>query len=286
MNAIMRSIVAGAVAVLAAGTVAAQEAPKREVTQVAGDLYRFRNNNHYSVFLVTPAGVIVTDPINADAAKWLEEEIGKRFSQPIKYLVYSHDHADHIAGGEVFADTAVVVAHEKAKPHIVGEGRPSAVPQVTFSDRMTIELGGKTVELVYLGLNHSDNTIVMHFPAERAVFAVDIVARNRLPFKDFPNAYIEPWIESLKKLEAMDFDILLPGHGEIGSKADVTAHRRYIEELRAEVLAQIRAGKTVEEIKQLVSMAAYKDWGSYADWQPLNVEGMYRHLQQYRRGNQ
>ena len=286
MNAIMRSIVAGAIAVLAAGTVAAQDAPKREVTQVAGDLYRFRNNNHYSVFLVTPAGVIVTDPINADAAKWLEEEIGKRFNQPIKYLVYSHDHADHIAGGEVFADTAVVVAHEKAKPHIVGEGRPSAVPQVTFSDRMTIELGGKTVELVYLGLNHSDNTIVMHFPAERAVFAVDIVARNRLPFKDFPNAYIEPWIESLKKLEAMDFDILLPGHGEIGNKADVTAHRRYIEELRAEVLAQIRAGKTVEETKQLVTMAAYKDWGSYADWQPLNVEGMYRHLQQYRRGNQ
>lgn len=268
----------------AAGVVA-QQSPVREITQIAGDLYRFRNNAHYSVFLVTPAGVIATDPIDAEAAAWLEEEIAKRFDAPIRYLIYSHDHADHIAGGEVFADTAIVVAHEKAKPHIVGERRPTAVPQITFSDRMEIELGGKRVELVYLGLNHSDNTIVMRFPDERVLFVVDIVAKDRLPFRDFPSAYIEQWIESLKRIEAMDFDILAPGHGGLGTKADVAASRRYIEELRAEVLAQMRAGKPLEEIKQIVTMEAYKDWGSYADWRELNIEGMYRHLQQYRRSN-
>lgn len=268
-----------------AGGVVAQQSPVREITQIAGDLYRFRNNAHYSVFLVMPAGVIVTDPIDAEAAAWLEEEIAKRFNAPIKYLIYSHDHADHIAGGEVFADTAIVVAHEKAKPHIVGERRPTAVPQVTFSDLMEIELGGKRVEIVYLGLNHSDNTIVMRFPDERVLFVVDIVAKDRLPFRDFPNAYIEQWIESLKRIEAMDFDILAPGHGGLGTKADVAANRRYVEELRAEVLAQMRAGKPLEEIKQIVTMEAYKDWGSYADWRELNIEGMYRHLQQYRRSN-
>src|SRR5688572_33368165 len=91
------------------------QTPAREITQLAGEIYRFRNNNHYSIFAVTSAGIIATDPINADAAQWLKGELQRRFSQPVKYLIYSHDHADHIAGGEVFADSATVVAHENAK---------------------------------------------------------------------------------------------------------------------------------------------------------------------------
>ena len=264
---------------------AAQDAPKREITKIAGDVYRFRNNFHYSVFMVTPEGVIVTDPINADAARWLKDEIAKRFGLPIRYLVYSHDHSDHSSGGEVFADTALVVAHENAKIHIIGEKRPTAIPQVTFSDRMTIELGGKVVELVYLGLNHSDNLIVMRFPAERIVYAVDIVSRNTLPYRNFPNVHVEGLIESLKRLEAMDFDILAPGHGELGTVADVAAHRGYVEELRAQVLDHMRAGRKLEEIKQAVTMDAYRNWGRYDAWRELNVEGMYRHLQLYRRPN-
>jgi glyoxylase-like metal-dependent hydrolase (beta-lactamase superfamily II) len=277
--------VAGLSLLFAAQGVAAQQTPVREITQVSGDLYRFRNNFHYSVFLVTRDGVIVTDPINADAARWLKAEIARRFGAPIKYLVYSHDHADHIAGGEVFDDTAVVIAHENAKPQIVGEKRPTAVPEITFSDRMEIELGGKRVELIYLGLNHSDNTIVMRFAQERVLFAVDIVARNRLPYRDFPNAYIDQWIETLRRIEAMDFDVLAPGHGELGTKADVAAHRQYIETLRAQVLEHIRAGRSLDEIKRLVTMDAYRDWGSYAEWRELNVEGMYRYLQLARRPN-
>ena len=74
------------------------------------------------MFLVTPDGVIVTDPINADAATWLKAEIAKRFNQPIRYVIYSHDHRDHIAGDEVFAnDGAIVVAHERAKGIIMRE---------------------------------------------------------------------------------------------------------------------------------------------------------------------
>jgi len=119
-----------------------QQAPAREITKIAGEVYRFRNANHYSVFAVTPAGVFAPDPINADAARWLKAEIAQRFKQPVRYLVYSHDHADHISGGEVFADTAIVVAHENARTTIIGEKRPTAVPQVTFSDRMALELSG------------------------------------------------------------------------------------------------------------------------------------------------
>ena len=273
------------VAFWAVGFAAAQAQPQREITPIKGDLYRFRNAGHFSVFLVTPAGIIATDPIDADAARWLKAELAKRFAKPVKYLIYSHDHSDHISGGEVFADTAVVIAHENAKAVILGERRPTAVPDLTFSDRLTVELGGKKVELLYLGKNHSDNSIVMRFPDERTLFAVDFIRVKSLPFRDFPDAYIDEWIESLKKAEVLDFEILAPGHGELGRKDDVRALRAYLEELREQVLGHLRDGKSVDEIKQLVKMDKYGGWGNYNNYLPLNIEGMARHLQMHRLPN-
>jgi glyoxylase-like metal-dependent hydrolase (beta-lactamase superfamily II) len=226
----------------AAVTHAQQPAPVRDITSIADNVYRFRNNFHYSIFVVTPAGIIATDPINADAAQWLKAELARRFNQPVKYLIYSHDHADHIAGGQLFADTALVVAHENAKAAIVGEKRPTAVPQLTFSDRMTIELGGRVVELLYVGRNHSDNSLVMHLPKERLIFAVDFIPVEAVAFRDFPDAYIEDWIESLKRVEALDFDILVPSHGPLGRKEHVRMYRQYMEDLRGEVLRYAARG--------------------------------------------
>jgi glyoxylase-like metal-dependent hydrolase (beta-lactamase superfamily II) len=281
----LRVSVVGATLLLAAAPWAqSQQPPVREITKLAGEVYRVRNQNHYSVFAVTPAGVIATDPINADAARWLKAEIARRFQQPVRYLVYSHDHADHISGGEVFADTAIVVAHDNAKAAILGERRPTAVPQVSFADRMTIELAGTAVELVHVGRNHSDNSIVMRFPRERLLFAVDFIPVNGLAFRDFPDAYMPDWIESLKRVEAMDFDVLVPGHGPLGTKANVTMFREYLQDLRAEVLRYAREGKSVEEMKQLIKLPKYDAWGP-RDWFPLNIEGMYRLVQAHRRGN-
>jgi len=273
------------VAFWAVGFAAAQAQPQRDITPIKGDLYRFRNAGHFSVFLVTPAGIIATDPIDADAARWLKAELTRRFAKPVKYLIYSHDHSDHISGGEVFADTAVVIAHENGKAVILGERRPTAVPDLTFSDRLTVELGGKKVELLYLGKNHSDNSIVMRFPDERVLFAVDFIPVKSLPFRDFPDAYVDEWIESLKKAEVLDFEILAPGHGELGRKDDVRALRAYLEELREQMLGYLRDGKSVDEIKHLVKMDKYSGWGNFGNYLPLNIEGMARHLQMHRLPN-
>ena len=255
----------------------AQNAPKRAITKIAGDPYRFQNNFHFSVFLVTPDGVIVTDPINAEAAAWLKGEIKKRFDKPIRYLIYSHDHSDYISGGEVFADTATVIAHENARATIIGESRPTAVPNVTFSDRMTVSLGGKQLELIYIGRSHSDNLIVMNFPAERTVFAVDIVSVKRLAYKTLSDSYFPGWIDALKNIEAIDFDILAPGHGPMGMKADVAANRGYMSALYNGVLNGLRTGETLESLKKNLTLDTYKDW------RPLNIEGVHKRIELQRR---
>ncbi len=263
----------------------AQQEVKRSITEVAPNLYRFQNNFHVSVFLVTDDGVIATDPINADAAKWLEAEIKSRFNQEIKYVVLSHDHADHSSGGEVWADTATVISHANAKPVIIGEKRPTAVPDITFQDSLNIELGGQTVELRYVGRNHSDNMTVMNFPAQRVLFAVDFIPVKSVGFRDFPDGYLPDWMDSLRQVEAMDFDILVPGHGGNGTKADVAAHREYLDDLWNAVQAAVRAGKTLEQAQAEIKLTKYEGWFRYKEWGPLNVAGAYAQFNMHSRRN-
>ena len=283
------ALVAGAVIAMLSAEVAAQTQspppPVREITKIAGEVYRFRNNFHYSVFAVTPAGVIATDPINADAARWLKAEIKTRFNQPIKYVIYSHDHADHVSGGEEWADTATVIAHANAKDIIIGEKRPTAVPHVTFSDRLELELGGTVVELIYVGRNHSNNSLVVRFPKEKLIFAVDFIPVGAVAFRDFPDAYLTDWIESLRRVEAMEFDTLAPGHGPLGNKQSVVNYRTYMEDLYTQVLAAVRAGKSVEETKAAVNLSKYESWAGYKDMAALNIVGMYRMVTSNRRPN-
>lgn len=260
-------------------------APIREITKIAGEVYRFRNNFHYSVFAVTPAGIIATDPINADAAKWLKAELAQRFKVPVKYVIYSHDHADHSSGGEVFADTAVFVAHENCKAAMIGEKRPTAIPNITFDSNLMLELGGTVVELSYVGRNHSNNSIVMRFPAERVLYAVDFIPVMSIAFRDFPDAYMPDWIESLKRVETMDFDILAPGHGPLGTRQSVRDFRAYLQDLYGGVLAQVREGKRLDETKQAVRLPKYESWTGYKETYDLNVEGVYRLIQGQRRPN-
>lgn len=286
MNLLSRRVALAAVllvGITSAMTTHAHEG--RAITHIAGDLYRFQDSAHFSVFLVTPEGIIVTDPINADAAKWLKAELATRFDQPVKYMIYSHDHVDHIAGGEVFEDTATVIAHERAKADIIDERRPTAIPDITFADQMTITLGGKSVELTYVGLGHSDNMIVMRFPKERVLFAVDFIPVKAVAWKNLTDAYLPEWINAVAKVETMDFDTLVPGHGPLGTKADAAAFRLYMQALYDAVLAGARAGQSLEEMQESIRFDTYKDWHNYEAHLPLNIEGVYNQIRLHRRGN-
>ena len=254
----------------------AQQAPQRALVNVAGDLYRWQNNFHYGVVYDTPDGLIVGDTINADASRWLKGQLAERFpGKQVKYVIFSHEDGDHASGGEVFADTATFVMHEKADklPLRVDESKILRV-----GDRHDLALGGKVVELHYFGRNHSDSLIFPLFRDEKVLFVVDLVTLGSVGFRDFPNADIDNWIESLKKVEALDFNILVPGHGRIADKGAAAAYREYKTALRAAVKAQIDAGKSLDEIKDIVKMEDYKSWGGYERMFALNVEGMYRHL--------
>ena len=252
----------------------AQE-PKREITNIAGDVWRFQNNFHTTVFVVTSEDVVVTDPINAEAATWLKAEIASRFAKPVTHLVYSHSHGDHASGGAVFADTATVIAQENAPPEIDG-----VAPDIRFSERLNFTVGNHTFELTSLGPGHGSDMLAMVIRPENVAFVVDVVSPGRLPYKDFPGADIAGLIEQTRRVEALDFAILAPGHSRLGDQADAVEAREYVEWLRAAVAAELTAGKTVDQIVANLDTSAWRDWGAYGIWRDLNIQGMARWLKQ------
>jgi glyoxylase-like metal-dependent hydrolase (beta-lactamase superfamily II) len=343
------AVFAATATAFSAPSITQPRAPQREIVQVQGDLYRARNGNWYTAFLVTPQGIILGDPINETFAPWLKSELDTRFpGVPVRYVVYSHSHFDHAAGGAVFADTASFVAHENmlrnmdgrypqmpgdmidrnlngvidreeidiptnTRPGVCGmgptffdsidrNGDGIATPQelqlhivrptIVYNDRMRIELGGKAVELVHPGLNHSNDATVMFFPAERAAFATEfivdaLVAGNprSLPSAcgPFDGSPLAEWIKSYRVVEGLDFDVMLTGHGsELVDKTLIRETREFFEDLRDEVAAGMAAGHSLEQLKESVRLDKYGSWANYERLRADNVEAAYRNLSTYR----
>lgn len=269
------ALLAAAAAALTISAPAHAQDAKRAVSNIAGDVYRFQNNFHFSIFVVTEDGVIVTDPINAEAAAWLKEEIAKQTDKPITHLIYSHSHGDHASGGAAFGEVPTVIAQENAPADIDG-----VVPTERFADTKTVEAGGKTVELTYLGKGHGDDLIAMVVRPENVGFIVDAASAKRLPYQNFPGWDVGGWFQQVEKIKTLDFEIFAGGHGPIGVKEDAGLALEYMETLKAEVLAGLKDGKSVEELQAELTLDEYKGWGSYEQWRALNIEGMAKWLKE------
>lgn len=323
-----------ATAVAAAGLLSAQGrggAPAREIVQIRGDLYFVRGGSHNTVFLVTPDGIILGDPISTDIANWLKPELDRRFAKPVQFIVYSHHDFDHAEGAAVFGSTRIV-AHENVVRNLDGRlhrlaggnvdrngngrieraeagggylsnfdrldrndddvvtpaemNREIVMPTITYTDRYTISFGGKRVELIHPGRNHSDDMTVMYFPEERAVFAVDFIYPGTTPNTRANSAYdwtpLREWIASIEAVEALDFDTFLGGHGRPGTKAEVTMNREFLEDVSAAVSKGLAEGKTLAELKKTIALDKYTVWPNFASARENHIEAAFINLRDYK----
>ena len=216
------------------------------------------------------------------AATWLKGELATRFpGRAVKTIIYSHHDGDHSGGAEVFADTVTeIVAHENAPRGILADDRVHVMPTRTFNGRTTVSLGGRTVELFELGPGHTDNLIGVRFPDEQILVVVDIFSGKRLPYNGLAeDREIDTIIGTLRRIETLDFRIIAPGHTGLSNLAELVAYRTFLENLRAEVLQARRDGRTVEEMKQRITMPAYRDWLNYDVWLSPSIEHMNAYLE-------
>jgi glyoxylase-like metal-dependent hydrolase (beta-lactamase superfamily II) len=285
LRPIVTALFACVVGCITAGPLFAQTQPATfATTKVEGtdNVYIFRYQNHQSMFVVTKAGVIATDPIGLrrpQAVTTYIEEIKKVTNQPIKYVIYSHSHYDHVAGGKPFKDLgARFIAHKNAKAQLQRFPSPDVVmPDEVVDNKRTITLGGTTLELLYVGRNHSDNSLAMRLPKEKLIFAVDFIPIQSLLFRNLPDtASPIEWEESLQRVVALDWDRLIPGHpyagGRLGTKQDVKDLIGYMQDLSAEVKNAAAQGKCTDTAMKEIKLPKYEAWGNYATFLPMNVE--------------
>ena len=250
------------------------------VKQVGDGVYVFRWWVYRNIFIVTDDGVIVTDPLNPNAAKLLRSEIRKVTDTPVKYVVYSHNHHDHISGGSIFKEEgAQFVGHENLLKELGDHPSPVIpLPDITFKDRYTLTLGGRTLELEYFGPNHGKSLAVMRLPEEKILFIVDIVTPRRVAFRDMPDFWPDEWVRSLKEIEEMDFQYVVSGHGPhtepaIDPASAVMEQRLYLEDLMAAVKEEMDSGvHSPDVLREKVKLPKYASWQYYDEWLPMNIE--------------
>jgi len=265
------------------GMAQAQQAarPPIATTKVDGTegVYVFRNGNHQAMFVVTSDGVIATDPVaygRPNGGQQYLEEIRKVTDKPIRYVIYSHHHFDHIAGGKAFKDAgATFLAHWRAKERLEQLKDPHTVlPDEAVPNRgRTIQLGNTTLELSYHGLNHSDSTLVMRLPKEKIIFVVDTLPVGTMPGRGMIDFYPLETEDFIKKVLAMDWERLIPGHpgpgDRLGTKKDVEDQLKLLQTASATMKTLAQQGKCWDTAEKEFQLPEYEKWPGYASGLPF-----------------
>ena len=254
-----------------------------ETTEVADGVYQFRYGGHYNLFVVTQDGVIAFDPLSVEAAEIYAREI-QRVAPGAKLLaiVYSHSHDDHATGAMVLQSAfgeVPIIAHANAVEPIRAAADPALpLPTITFTDRMTLHHGGRTLDLYYLGKSHTDNMLVALLREDRIAFAVDIVTNGTTPYRDLYAHEFPDFFDTLQRVQELSYETMLFGHDLPGDRQSIDGQIVYYDALRDVVRQAIEAGKSEDEAAATVRLPQYESWGRYEEYFPLNVRGMYRWL--------
>lgn len=231
-------------------------AAAEKLTRIADNVYSYidvksgSKDNSFGAnagIIVGNDGVIVVDTlISAKEAKRFIKGIRAVTDKPIRYVVNTHYHLDHVFGnGEFVKLGAVVIAQEndkkmmeKTAPEVLKNiaqyglnaedmaGTTPAYPTITYGDRMTIDLGGQQVELIHARHSHTSGDTLVYLRDKKVLFAGDILFTSYHPF--LGEGDINGWAKELDGIRAMDVEKIIPGHGPLSGKKDLEDMKAYI----------------------------------------------------------
>ena len=218
-----------------------QAPPQLTIEQVKEDLFNIVGDGGNVGVLVTKDGVILIDDKFLRDADEILNKVKSITSVPVRYILNTHHHGDHTGGNERFLAKAEIIAHQNARANIVAQNQPGA-QRITFSGETAVFLGGKEVRMKHFGRGHTNGDAIVYFPALKTVHAGDLFTRGA-PFIDYKGggSAIE-WTNTLEAALAWDFDTVIPGHGAVGTRADLQQHIKNISTMRDRMSELIRKG--------------------------------------------
>jgi len=226
-------------------------------------------------------GVAMIDNGLSSVLELLKAEIAKTTEKPIDYMINTHVHGDHIGNNHAFGkDGAQIVSHENLRAALAKqknkEGKTtsaSALPILTFSDRMTIHINGDAATIKHFANAHTDGDAVVHFKKDNVLHTGDIMFNGRFPYIDGGNGgSLDGVINALTGISEMadKSTKIIPGHGPLATKDDVIKTVAMLKDARSLVSKLVEQGKTDEEILAANPLAKYETFS----WGFINTEKM------------
>jgi glyoxylase-like metal-dependent hydrolase (beta-lactamase superfamily II) len=234
---------------------------------LSGGLYMVTDNAYQSMFLVYDRGVVVIDAPPPYAAR-IPQAIAEVSNKPITHIVYSHSHSDHIGGAKSLGGRPVIIAQEETLRLLKRAADPNRpLPTVTFSDRYTLRVGNKVLELSYHGNAHEPGNIFIHAPAQRVLMVVDIVFPGWMPWRRFALAHDIPgYFAQVEELRKMDWDTLVGGHvARTGTHADVDVQAEFNNDVKQAAATALASTKPGEGLNPLDKANPWAGFDNYID---------------------
>ena len=251
--------------------------------EIAPGVYSYSSGGGYhSMFMVTDGGVAVFETVNTAHGEKMIEAIRGITDQPIEYAMHTHNHWDHASGGGVFqAAGAETVAHTLAAQYLAAvPGQDTSTVDIVWDgNRHDIDIGGVTVQLHYLGLNHGLGMTVFVVPEKRVAYIGDLVTPNRVGFNIMPDFNIGEWERSLGEILELDFDVAVCSHTALSAeeaqngctKAHVQEELQFIGDVRGAIFAGFQNGTPADQIPGSVELPQYAEWEGYDEWLEMNA---------------
>jgi glyoxylase-like metal-dependent hydrolase (beta-lactamase superfamily II) len=238
--------------------------------------------------IATSEGVLVVDALGSEAVARAEREsIASVINQPIRYLVSSPFHDQFSKGNLAYGDV-FKIGHENYRAGLLNQmqsGGASAeeqsmrLPNATYRDRMTLYLGGKEIQILYLGRAHTDGDSIVFVPQDRIAYLSEIFFSEEFP--NMAGGYGVSWLEVLDKIEALNADIFIPGHGPIpddpkATRAGLHRLRQIFVDMRDAIKTEIARGATEDQAAAAVKLEQYAKMPNYAAQRETTVRRMYK----------
>ena len=261
-------------------------------------VYVGTNFNSNCGIVITQEGVVLIDSgHNPTDSRVILEAVRKLSPLPIRFLIDTEPHPDHTTGHFVFSPPTTIIAHEGATQSMIGrekespgrieklagtspamkkalEGYRFVPPHVEYRQKMTLNLGGRTFELMYLKGVHSEADTAVWLPNERVLFSASGIVVDQInilrPFVTIPDI-----LAASKMMKALNPEVVVPGHGQPGTAKIFDDTEKYYALLVERVGAMAKAGKSLDEIKKELKMPEYAHWASQERF-PSNVDAAYK----------
>jgi cyclase len=270
----MNRLAATLLLVFAFGLIRAQEnfdTVRIKPITVAEHIYMLKGSGGNVGLLTGPDGILMIDDQFAPLSNKIHAAIRAIDGHPLRLLVNTHIHGDHTGGNENFKNFGItIVAHDQVRERMMqgtnnnGKTTPprpvDAWPVVTFPDKMNFHLNDEDIELLHFDRGHTDGDVIVHFKKANVYHTGDAFVRYGYPYIDLGNGgSVNGFIATLDKLLGIltDQSKIIPGHGEVATKADVKLLRDQLADLRDLVVAALKKGKKPEEISGMPFASKY-----------------------------